>query len=131
ADSLSPGRPFALAGHDWGASVAYAYAFAHPQRVSHLVIANVVHPVCFQRAILEDEDQRKASQYINRLTAADAEARLAEDGHRRLLRMIEGFSHASFMDETLKAAYRDAWTRPGALTAMLNWYRAAPLIVPP
>ena len=131
ADSLSPGGPFVLAGHDWGASVAYAYAFAHPQRVSHLVIANGVHPVCFQRAILDDDGQRRASQYINRLTAADAEVRLSEDGHRRLLRMIEGFSHAAFMDEARKAAYLEAWTQPGALTGMLNWYRAAPLVVPP
>ena len=54
ADHLSPDRPFVLAGHDWGASVAYAYAFAHPHRLTHLVIANGTHPVCFQRAIIED-----------------------------------------------------------------------------
>ncbi|RIK86246.1 MAG: alpha/beta hydrolase [Hyphomicrobiales bacterium] len=131
ADSLSPGRPFALAGHDWGASVAYAYAMAHPRRLSHLVIANGVHPVCFQRAILDDEAQRRASQYINRLRAPDAEALLSQDGFRRLLRMIEGFSQAPFMDDAARAAYVEAWSQPGALTGMLNWYRATPLVVPP
>lgn len=130
AERLSPGRPFVLAGHDWGASIAYAYAFAHPERVSHLVIANGVHPVCFQRAILEDEGQRTASQYINRLKAADAEALLSEDGYRRLMRMIEGFSAAGFMTETMRAAYLEAWSQPGALTGMLNWYRASPVVVP-
>src|SRR5690606_18272097 len=127
ADALSPDRPFVLAGHDWGASVAYAYAMAHPARLSHLVIANGVHPVCFQRAIFRDEGQRGASQYINRLRAPDAEARLSEDGYRRLLRMIEGFSQASFMDEAMRKQYVEAWSRPGALTGMLNWYRASPL----
>lgn len=130
ADRLSPARPFVLAGHDWGASVAYAYAMAHPNRLSHLVIANGVHPVCFQRAILEDEGQRQASQYINRLRADDAETLLSQDDHRRLLRMIEGFSSAGFMDEAMRCAYREAWSKEGVLTGMLNWYRASPLVVP-
>lgn len=130
ADRLSPDRPFVLAGHDWGASVAYAYAMAHPDRVSHLVIANGVHPVCFQRALLEDEAQRQASQYIHRLRAEDAEALLSQDDFRRLIRMVEGFSAADFFDDAMKAAYREAWRQPGALTGMLNWYRASPLVVP-
>lgn len=130
AERLSPGRPFALAGHDWGASVAYAYAFAHPDRLSHLVIANGVHPVCFQRAIFEDEEQRLASQYINRLRADDAEELLSGDGHARLLRMLEKFSDASWMSTTERAGYLEAWSRPGALSAMLNWYRASPIRVP-
>ncbi|MDN2568453.1 alpha/beta fold hydrolase [Aquibium sp. A9E412] len=129
-DRLSPEAPVVLAGHDWGAALAYAYAFAHPGRVSHLVVANGVHPVPFQRAILADPEQRRASQYIARLRAADAEALLAEDDFRRLLRMIEGFSRADWMDEGRRAAYRAAWRRPGALTGMLNWYRASPLVVP-
>lgn len=130
ADVLSPGRPFVLAGHDWGASVAYAYAFAHPERLSHLVIANGVHPSCFQRAILEDEGQRQASQYIHKLKAEDAEARLSADGFRRLMRMISGFSKADWMTEDEANAYREVWSRPGGLTGMLNWYRASPVIVP-
>ncbi len=130
ADRLSPDRPFVLAGHDWGASVAYAYAMAHPNRVSHLVIANGVHPVCFQRALLDDEAQRQASQYIHRLRAEDAEALLSQDDFRRLIRMVEGFSAADFFDDAMKAAYRETWRQPGALTGMLNWYRASPLVVP-
>lgn len=130
ADTLSPGRPFVLAGHDWGASVAYAYAFAHPERLSYLVIANGVHPACFQRAIFDDEGQRRASQYINRLTAADAEQLLSEDGYRRLMRMISGFSRTDWMTGEEADAYRRAWSQPGALTAMLNWYRASPVMVP-
>jgi epoxide hydrolase 4 len=115
ADRLSPDRPFVLAGHDWGASVAYAYAFAHPERLSHLVIANGVHPACFQRAIFEDEGQRSASQYINKLKAPDAEARLSEDNFRRLMRMIAGFSKADWMTEdeaeAMFSAFHDLLTQ--------------------
>lgn len=130
ADRLSPSKPFILAGHDWGASVAYAYALAHPARVSHLIVANGVHPVCFQKAIVEDPEQRAASQYINRLRADDAEQMLSEDGFRRLARMIDGFSSTHFFNAAMKQTYVEAWSRPGALTAMLNWYRASPIVVP-
>ena len=130
ADHLSPGRPFVLAGHDWGASVAYAYAFAHPGRVSHLVIANGAHPVCFQRAILEDAGQRAASQYFHVLRAPDAAARMAENGFARTMKMLAGFSRTDWLTPDLAAAYRAAWAQPGAMEAMLHWYKSSPIVVP-
>ena len=72
-DHLSPGRPFALVAHDWGASVAYATAIAVPQRVSRLAVVNGVHPGPFQRALIEDEAQRKASAYMHDLRDPKAE----------------------------------------------------------
>ncbi|GAB5508467.1 MAG: epoxide hydrolase EphM [Rhizobiaceae bacterium] len=130
ANMLSPVRPFVLAGHDWGASVAYAYAFAHPERLSHLVIANGVHPACFQRALFEDDAQRAASRYFHYLISPKAEQGLSEDNYRRLMQMLSSFSDTSWLTEEEAAAYRAAWSEPGALTAMLNWYRASPIIVP-
>ena len=50
-DQLAPNQPIILCGHDWGASVAYAFAMRHPDRVSKLVIANGVHPICFQKGL--------------------------------------------------------------------------------
>ena len=130
ADKLSPGRPFVLAGHDWGAAVAYAFAIANPHRVSRLIVANGVHPACFQRAIFEDPDQRAASQYINRLREAGAAERMLENGFARTLNMIEGFSHTHWMTAGIRAEYLKAWSRPGAMEAMLNWYRASSINVP-
>ncbi|MEZ5811635.1 MAG: alpha/beta hydrolase [Rhizobiaceae bacterium] len=130
ADELSPLKPFVLAGHDWGAAVAYAYAFAYPDRLTHLVIANGAHPACFQRAIFEDEGQRAASQYINTLRRPGTAARMAENGFARTLNMIEGFSKSGWMNDALRAGYLEAWAQPGAMVAMLNWYRASPIIVP-
>jgi epoxide hydrolase 4 len=130
ADYLSSDRRFVLAGHDWGASIAYAYAFAHPERLSHLVIANGVHPALFQRAISHDPEQRKASQYMNRLRAEGAELRMAEDDYRRTFNMLSGFSKTAWMNEDERTRYMEAWSRPGAMTGMLNWYRASPIAVP-
>lgn len=130
ADHLSPAKPFVLAGHDWGASVAFGYAFAHPGRLSHLVIANGVHPWCFQNAIHTDPLQRLASQYMNVLRAPESDTRMVEDDFRRTLRMIEGFSRTGWMTPEIRAGYLEAWGQPGAMPAMLNWYRASPIDVP-
>lgn len=130
AEHVCPGRPFVLAGHDWGAAVAYAYAFAHPDRLTHLVIANGVHPVCFQRAILQDPLQRRASQYFHKLRAPGAAARMTENGFARTKNMIAGFSKTDWMTAEIAEAYRKAWAQPGAMQAMLHWYNSSPVVVP-
>ncbi|MFM2423227.1 MAG: hypothetical protein RL291_1757, partial [Pseudomonadota bacterium] len=127
---LAPDRAFHLVGHDWGASVAYMLAFDGPKRVVKLAIINGVHPVLFQRALLTDSEQALGSQYIHFLRADGAEARLAEDDYRRLEGFLTKFGNSAWLTPEKRAAYRAAWKAPGALTGMLNWYRATSLIVP-
>ncbi len=129
-DNVSPDRPVHLLGHDWGSATAYSIAFRKPERIATLTIANGVHPWCFQNAILNDPDQRAASQYMNRLKAADAEVLLSANGYSKLMRMMEGFSGTPWLSDALKAQYVAQWSEPGALTGMLNWYRASPVVVP-
>jgi pimeloyl-ACP methyl ester carboxylesterase len=129
-DRLSPERPFALVGHDWGASVAYAAAIAAPHRISRLAVINGVHPGPFQRALIEDEAQRQASSYIHYLRDPRAEARLSANGFEKLIGMLSRFGPQPWLTPERRAAYVEAWSAPGALTGMLNWYRASPLMVP-
>jgi pimeloyl-ACP methyl ester carboxylesterase len=129
-DLLSPGRPFALVGHDWGASVAYAVAIAAPARISRLVVINGVHPGPFQKALIEDEAQRRASAYMHFLRSPEAEAQLSANGFEKLVAMLSRFGPQPWLTPEKQAAYIEAWSPPGALTAMLNWYRASPLLVP-
>jgi pimeloyl-ACP methyl ester carboxylesterase len=130
AAQLSPDRPFVLVGHDWGASIAYATAIAAPARVAKLVILNGVHPLPFQTALIESEAQRTASVYMNFLRSPQAEYVLSAHGFERLFGMLARFGEPAWLMPARRAAYLDAWSRPGALTAMLNWYRATPLVVP-
>lgn len=123
-------RRFILAGHDWGASVAYALAIGAPERVAGLVIANGVHPITFQRALLNDPAQTAASQYFHRLRMPRAAERMAENDYALTLGMLEKFSLTAWMSDEERAGYREAWSQPGRLNAMLNWYRATPLVVP-
>jgi epoxide hydrolase 4 len=129
-DHLSPSRPFAVVAHDWGASVAYAVAIAAPNRISRLAVINGVHPGPFQRALIEDEAQRKASTYMHHLRDPQAESHLSANNFEKLLGMLSRFGPQPWLTPERRARYLEAWSPPGALTAMLNWYRASPLLVP-
>ena len=131
ADSLAPGRPIHLVGHDWGASVAYLMAFIAPKRIANLVIINGVHPVPFQRALINDPEQRAASQYIRFLRRPDAAEKLLADTCARTLGLLtSGFGAGRWLTDDLKAGYLAAWQQPGAMEGMTAWYKATPLVVP-
>lgn len=129
-EHLSPGRPFVLVTHDWGASVGYATAIAAPGRIAKLVVINGVHPGPFQRALVEDEAQRQASTYMHYLRDPKAEAGLSANNFEKLLGMLSRFGPQPWLTPEKRAGYLEAWSQPGALTGMLNWYRATPLVVP-
>ena len=129
-DAIAPDQDFVVCGHDWGASIAYALAMRHANRVSHLVIANGVHPMCFQKALYAGDAQTSASQYMNVLRAEGSEELLAADNFKRLAGMFEKFSAAPWLNSKTRRNYIETWSQPGALPAMLNWYRSSPMVVP-
>jgi pimeloyl-ACP methyl ester carboxylesterase len=122
----------AICGHDWGGVLGFGFAARHPDLVSALIALNAPPASVLQYMIWCDPDQRAASQYITRLRSPDADALFAEANVDRL---VEQFLGQPFRQGQLEAddiaAYRAAWTQPGAWQAMLAWYRAAPFDVPP
>ncbi len=118
-----------LVGHDWGAAVAYAAAFAMPDRIDRLVILNGVHPVLFQRALAKGGEQSEASRYIDWLRAEGAEEKLRADDFAMLAGLFAGDMDMSWMTPDLRADYVREWSRPNALEAMLGWYRASSIEV--
>lgn len=131
ADALGHER-FTLVAHDWGGAIAWNVAAWHPERVDKLVIVNAPHPLTFLRELRSNPAQQQASAYMTLFRTDKAEAVLAEDGFRRLKRMtVEQWgANGGDATEAVVAEYVAAWNRPGALTAMLNWYRASPLHPP-
>ncbi|HEX7044977.1 MAG TPA: alpha/beta hydrolase [Burkholderiales bacterium] len=123
------GPPCVLVAHDWGGAVAWSFAAAHPEYLSHLVIINAPHPVPFARALRDDPEQIAASQYMLLLRDPKAERVLSENDCRRLANMLTAFAdgRAGWPSAADLARYREAWSQPGALTAALNYYRASPL----
>jgi len=121
---------FVLVAHDWGGAVAWAYAMAHPETLSKLVIVNSPHPVAFARELAHNKAQQDASQYMNLLRSDKAERVLSENNYERLTNMtLEGWGRGA-IDAAEKAIYIESWSQPGALTGSLNYYRASPLYPP-
>jgi epoxide hydrolase 4 len=118
-----------LVAHDWGGAVAWNFAAAHPERLERLVIVNAPHPVTFARELRSNPAQQQASAYMNLFRSPKAERVLSENGHARLLRMTLDAWAANGGSATAadRQAYLAAWSRPGALTGCLNYYRASPL----
>lgn len=115
-----------LVAHDWGGAVAWNFAAAHPQMIDRLIILNAPHPVPFARELRNNPAQQAASQYMRLLCSDDAERLMSENGFAGLA----GLFGERKLGAAASARYLEAWKQPGALTGMLNWYRASPLRPP-
>jgi len=119
-----PRRKFTLVAHDWGGAIAWAYALKYPETLHRLVIINAVHPAAFQREISRNPNQARASQYMVDMQAPDADSAFAADDFARLRFSFRHIEEKGLLAADELADYRSAWARPGAVRAMLNWYRA-------
>ena len=131
AEALSIER-FALVGHDWGGAIAWAAALRDDQRLTRLAIVNAPHPVIFQKSLIENAEQRAASQYIAAFRSQKFEKAVEAMGYEALFE--KSFSRhvdLAIIPPEERQQYIAEWSQPGALTAMLNWYRASKIKVPP
>ena len=123
---------FALVGHDWGGAISWGAALRRDPRLTRLAIINAPHPVIFQKSLIENPEQRAASQYISAFRSPRFEKAVEAMGFEALFE--KSFSRhvdLAIIPEAERAQYVAEWSQPGALTAMLNWYRASKLLIPP
>jgi len=117
-------RKAAIVGHDWGGIVAYYTAMFHPECVDRLVVINAPHP-----AVYEAVSRRRPSQIARSWYALffqipilpEALARRTVRWWGRWLQRDAG--PGAYTDEDI-GRYLDAWSRPGAIKAGINYYRA-------
>ncbi len=124
ADALGAER-FHLVGHDWGGVVAWQVASEHPDRVERLVVLNAPHPGIALGYALRHPGQWLRSTYVGMFQVPWLpEMLLRSRDFRTLTRAMTTTGAPGAFSASDLARYREAWRRPGALTAMLNWYRA-------
>ena len=116
---------FRLVAHDWGGLVAWWVASHHPERIERLAILNAPHPDAFGPYIRRHPGQMLRSAYVGFFQIPRLpEARLTANGCFVLRQALLRTSRpGSFTPQDIDR-YVEAWTQPGAMTGMLNWYRA-------
>lgn len=116
---------FRLVGHDWGGIVAWWVATRHPERVAQLAVLNAPHPDAWRHLARRRLRQALKSYYVALFQLPFLPEWLLRAGGFRLLRraMTGTARRGTFSREDLDR-YAEAWAQPGALTAMLNYYRA-------
>ena len=120
------GRPAAhVAGHDWGAMVAWFFAGRYPKMTKTLTALSVPHPTALAAASRDDEDQQARSRYVALfLLQGKAERVLADDDYRRLRQMFTIGPNPDAVPRSVVDHFTRSLSRPGRLTAALNYYRA-------
>jgi pimeloyl-ACP methyl ester carboxylesterase len=115
-------EPVRLVGHDWGAIAAWWTATRHPGALLKLAVLNCPHPAVWRAAMDNDPVQRRASWYVRAFRVPVLPEMLMRARRFDALLGALRESRAPLSAEDLER-YRAAWAQPGALTAMINWYR--------
>jgi pimeloyl-ACP methyl ester carboxylesterase len=113
-----------LVGHDWGAAIAYTVAMTHPEVVRRLAILNVPHTARMIEGFRTLKQLRKSWYMLFFQIPKLPEYLISRDDFSFAKRSLRSDSKDAFTDEDLER-YVEAWSQPGALTGMINYYRAA------
>jgi pimeloyl-ACP methyl ester carboxylesterase len=112
-DALGIARA-ALMAHDWGSVIGWRLAADHPDRFTRYVALAVGHPNALVRAGLP---QMLKSWYVVAFQLRGIAEAIVSAGDFWVLRRMTG-------NEPEIAIWRTDLSRPGRLTAGMNWYRA-------
>ena len=123
---------FTVVGHDWGGAIAWGVAIGGQSGpVERCIIANGPHPLVFQRLLYTNRAQRAASQYMRDFRDPSNDKAISAQGLGPFLeRVTQWQAHDAMEQEERDFLMRD-WEDGEAGIAMLNWYRASQIDVPP
>jgi pimeloyl-ACP methyl ester carboxylesterase len=121
----SGAKQVVLIGHDWGALIAWYYAMFGLPPISKLIIMNVPHPALAERGLRTWRQLLKSWYIFFFQLPKIPEWALARNGYEAIGRAFRGMAvdKSRFPDEVLRVYLQNA-AQPGALTAMVNYYRA-------
>lgn len=115
-----------IVGHDWGGVVAWSLAAFNPEHIEKLVILNAPHPNAYTSRAKLSLRQLQKSWYIFFFQIPDVPEKVLSQNDYSFLKNMVNLSFVkkeALTNEDLKL-YTKAWSQLGALTAMMNYYRA-------
>jgi epoxide hydrolase 4 len=113
-----------VVGHDWGGSVAWTLAMKHPEVVERLAILNAAHPRKLLQG-LHHAGQLRRSWYFFFFDLPELPENVVRADDWRFFRhFLRDAVPGSFTPQDMDR-YVEAWSQPGAATAMINYYRSS------
>jgi pimeloyl-ACP methyl ester carboxylesterase len=115
-----------LIGHDWGAVVAWCFATRQLRPLDALIIMNVPHPMCYLQSLFRSSQLWK-SWYIYFFQIPWLPEWLMSRRNAQGVReaILRSSSDPENFPRDLLETFQANANSPGAMKAMLNWYRAA------
>jgi len=113
-----------LVGHDWGGALAWHYAQQFAERTQSLSILNCPHPLAFIQCIKRQPFQLLKSWYMFFFQLPCLPERLLALHDHFFLKTIIQRTSASSYSASMMNHLATHWQQAGALTAMINYYRA-------
>jgi pimeloyl-ACP methyl ester carboxylesterase len=124
-DTVAASKAFVV-GHDWGGAVAWYLAARYSNRVSRTAVLSVPHLRVFIKNLIINPAQLRRSWYILFFQLPWLpEFILRRRDSALLIRVLRNTSPPAVFSDPDLEQYKESWAKNGALTAMLNWYRAA------
>jgi len=113
-----------LVGHDWGGAIAWNFAYAHSEMLERLIILNLPHPAKFAEGFRTPQQLVRSSYMFFFQLPWLPELLLQASDYQAIEMAFKGMAvNKNVFTQADIDAYKKAVAKPGALTAMLNYYR--------
>jgi len=115
-----------LIAHDWGSVIAWAFVSEHPDRVVKHVNMNGPHPNAYTDVLKVAPSQILKSWYVYFFQLPGLPEGVIKAGGMKALEIAMKEVPSEYMSAEDIDYYKEALRQPGALSAMIGWYRSVP-----
>lgn len=118
-------KKITLVAHDWGGIIAWKIAAQFPSLLEHLIILNIAHPDIMKQTLKKNFLQLLRSWYIGFFQLPLLPEWISSSSDFAFLeRSLVKTANPGVFSKADIEQYKAAWKQPGAIHAMINWYRA-------